>query len=281
MNVQAVNTRTFGDQIFSQLAAEILTGRYLPGENLPSERTLAEALEVNRQVVREALKRLAQVGLTSIQQGGGNRVLDFRRSAGLDLMALMAEHAHVTADVGNYWQSVLEMRVAVAADVVRLFVLRSKPEQKTRLAAIGEAARASNSEVERTELDRSYWELLEEGAQNIAYRLAFNTMRRSVLALGERTVRWVNFELKLTDCRRALTAAVLAGDADAAEQECRRSLREALAIYEQKAAERAAAAATSTPAPADGAAEPITRTSLRALERPARLPRKRSEPSTP
>ena len=61
MTLRAVQSRTFADQIFSQLAAEIMAGRYAPGENLPSERTLAEVFHVNRQVVREGLKKIAVV----------------------------------------------------------------------------------------------------------------------------------------------------------------------------------------------------------------------------
>jgi GntR family transcriptional regulator, transcriptional repressor for pyruvate dehydrogenase complex len=277
MTVPVLTTRTYGDQIFSQLAAEILTGRYLPGENLPSERTLAEVLQVNRQVVREALKRLAQVGLTSIQQGGGNRVLDYRHSAGLDLMALIAEHADVTSEVGDYWQHVLEMRVAVAADAARLFTLRAAPEHKSELAGVCEAIRASSSDLERAELDRKLWELLFDHCGNIAYRLSFNTMRRSTGVINERTVSWLAFELAQTNGRHAMVSAILAGDAERAESECRTGLRKCLDVYVQRQAERRAAGTVSEgPRPAPENDSHFART-LRALERPSRPPKRRSD----
>ena len=53
---------------------------------MPSERTLAEELGVNRHAVREALKRLQQAGLIRIAQGGATRVLDWRQSGGLEVL---------------------------------------------------------------------------------------------------------------------------------------------------------------------------------------------------
>ncbi len=61
-------TRT--DAISDVLRDEILRGQYRTGERLPSERDLAARFDANRGAVREALKRLEQLGLTHIQPGG-------------------------------------------------------------------------------------------------------------------------------------------------------------------------------------------------------------------
>ena len=54
-------TRTaVSDAVFAALTEEVLSGRLAPDEALPSERELAEAFEVNRHAVREALKRLRE-----------------------------------------------------------------------------------------------------------------------------------------------------------------------------------------------------------------------------
>src|SRR5580700_2700641 len=102
MPLRALNSRSLGDQVFDQLAAEIMAERYPAGTNLPSERALTEVFRVNRQVVREALKRLEQLKLVRIAHGGATRVLDFKRHARLDLLALMAEHATSNGEVARY-----------------------------------------------------------------------------------------------------------------------------------------------------------------------------------
>jgi GntR family transcriptional repressor for pyruvate dehydrogenase complex len=90
MVLRAVQNLSLPDQVFDQIASEIINGRYNVDDNLPAERKLVETFGVNRHVVREALKRLEQLGLIRISQGGGTKVLDFRRHAGLDVLTLMA-----------------------------------------------------------------------------------------------------------------------------------------------------------------------------------------------
>jgi GntR family transcriptional repressor for pyruvate dehydrogenase complex len=60
----------------------LLAGNVRPGEKIPSERKLAEALGVGRSVVREALKSLTLLGLVDVRQGDGT----YLRSAESDLL---------------------------------------------------------------------------------------------------------------------------------------------------------------------------------------------------
>jgi len=56
--------------IAANLRDDILRGQYRCGERLPSERDLAERFGVHRSTVREAFKRLEQLGVATIQPGG-------------------------------------------------------------------------------------------------------------------------------------------------------------------------------------------------------------------
>ena len=101
-----------------RLREQILTGELAPGDRIPSERALSEELGINRHAVREALKRLPTASLVRITRGGATRVLDWRQSAGLDLLLDLMQQGDTPpaeAAVG----SVLEMRASVGADVVR------------------------------------------------------------------------------------------------------------------------------------------------------------------
>ena len=62
------------ETIAQTLCDEILSGQYRPGERLPSERDLALRFRTGRGPVREALKRLEQLGIASIQHGGARAV---------------------------------------------------------------------------------------------------------------------------------------------------------------------------------------------------------------
>ena len=136
MQLHAVDSKTLPDQVFEQMARAIVIGDYPPGSKLPSERMLTEVFEVNRHVVREAVKRLEQVGLVKVNQGGATRVLDYQRTAGLDLLAVLAQNADVGEAVVPMWRSALEMRAAIGADLARLCALRASQEVKDDLIAI-------------------------------------------------------------------------------------------------------------------------------------------------
>ena len=58
------------EEIAAGLIQDILTGRYRVGERLPSERDLASRFDANRGSVREAMKKLEQIGLADVQPGG-------------------------------------------------------------------------------------------------------------------------------------------------------------------------------------------------------------------
>ena len=56
------------ESIAARLRNDILGGTYKAGERLPAERDLASRLGVNRGSVREALKKLEQMGLVVIRR---------------------------------------------------------------------------------------------------------------------------------------------------------------------------------------------------------------------
>jgi DNA-binding FadR family transcriptional regulator len=62
------------EQIAERLAADIRSGRFAPGERLPSERDLARTLEVSRASVREALAALQLQGVVETRKGAGTFV---------------------------------------------------------------------------------------------------------------------------------------------------------------------------------------------------------------
>ena len=69
-------------QIARKLLEYLLKGNLRPGDRLPSERKLAEALGVGRSAVREALKSLTLLGLVAVRQGHGS----FLKSTESDLL---------------------------------------------------------------------------------------------------------------------------------------------------------------------------------------------------
>src|SRR3954447_25846901 len=63
--------RPVSQQIANHLRAAILTGRYKPGERLPSQNELTERYDVARETVKAALRALRDERLIVTRQGSG------------------------------------------------------------------------------------------------------------------------------------------------------------------------------------------------------------------
>ena len=65
---------SFHRQIIDQIKYGIASGRFLPGEQLPTVRDLSVQLEVNPNTVRKAYSELEILGILDTQQGTGTFV---------------------------------------------------------------------------------------------------------------------------------------------------------------------------------------------------------------
>jgi DNA-binding FadR family transcriptional regulator len=226
MPLSTVRNQSLGDQVFEQLGREIVLGHFAPGEHLPPERTLVETFGVNRHVVREALKRLEQIGLIRGAQGDGTVVLDFKKTAGLDVLALMAEQAQADQEAMNYWLAVHEMRAAIGSDAARLCAIRATSAQKAALVAIADRMKIARDGPPLFDLEIEFWDLVIDGSSNIAYRLGYNTLVKAVLspATVELARTWSIHEVKEAGYRVSLAKAIAEGDAKLAEAKTRDSM---------------------------------------------------------
>lgn len=65
------NNKTLYGQIADILRERIMSGEFKPGDILPSERELAEEMQVSRIPVREAMKSLEYLGVVKQIRGKG------------------------------------------------------------------------------------------------------------------------------------------------------------------------------------------------------------------
>lgn len=172
------------DQVFGALSEAILSGRYAPGEKLPTQRALAADLGVNMASVREAVKRLEQLNLVEVRHGDAMRVSDWRTHGGLDVVA------HLLFAAGGVdrptMASLLEARRLMLTESARLAAERRSAAQAGELEAlagrIGEAVDAGEAQL----LDLAFMTQLVEASGNVVFVLILNTVRRIYLENAER-----------------------------------------------------------------------------------------------
>jgi GntR family transcriptional regulator, transcriptional repressor for pyruvate dehydrogenase complex len=217
--LQPVNRRSVPEDVFEQIVAEVLSGDMQPGEALPSERRLAEVLGVSRPAVREAIKRLTETGLIDVRQGDATTVRDFRRHAGLDLLPrLLIRAGEVDPSVVR---SILETRLHNGPKVAELAARRRSGHIPDLLDESIAALAAEDDPVERQRHALTFWDHVVDGADSIAFRLMYNTLRATYEPALPALTTMMAHEVGRPDAYRDIACAIRAGAPAAAERAAR------------------------------------------------------------
>ncbi|HYD49143.1 MAG TPA: GntR family transcriptional regulator [Terriglobales bacterium] len=220
-----IERQSLSDAVFRQLHAQIVTGQLPAGDPLPSERSLCEAFGVNRGAVREALRRLEQARLVSIRHGGTSRVLDYRHTAGLDLLGHLLMSAAGDFDLAVV-RSVMEMRSAIAPDAARWAALRRADSMAAQIEAAADQMSAAASHLAALQATAvGFWELVIEAGDNIAYRLAYNSLRETYARCDTLLTQVLQAELTDVASYRAIAVAIRDANAGSAENRARLLVR--------------------------------------------------------
>jgi DNA-binding FadR family transcriptional regulator len=163
------------DQVFARLCDAILSGRYAPGERLPTQRALASDLEVNIASVREAVKRLEQLRLVEVRHGDAMRVLDWRQSGGLEALALLGSVDEPVV------RSLFEARRLLLAEAAKLAAHRRSAEQAADIGELAAAVAAAPDDRSALLADWAFMAAIVEAAGNLVFRLIMNSVRELYL----------------------------------------------------------------------------------------------------
>lgn len=225
MALQPVNRRSVPEDVFDQIVAEVLGGGMQPGDALPSERTLAEVLGVSRPAVREALKRLTAAGLVEVRQGDATTVRDYRRHAGLDLLPqLLLRNGEVDTAVVR---SILETRLHNGPKVAELAAERGGAALGPVLRLTVTALAAEQDPIERQRLALTFWDQVVDGADSIAFRLMYNTLRATYEPALPALAVMMAAEVGRPDAYERVVEAVAAADGELAARTARELLEPA------------------------------------------------------
>lgn len=127
------------------IAADILSGRYPTGANLPSENDLGGEHGVSRTVIREALKVLAAKGLVLSRSRIGTVVCD-RENWNIIDPQVLEWHAPNTLDP-KLFDSILETRRAIEPLVAELAATRASLHEIADLEMAWKGMEAAGSDV--------------------------------------------------------------------------------------------------------------------------------------
>ena len=204
-----------------EIAAErileyIVKERLTPGTRLPTEKDLADAVEMSRTVVREAVKILSAVGRLSVQKGRGIYVAD---SEGTHWQESFSRF--LPADLRQV-DEMFEFRRHIETATARLAAQRATPAQ---VKAIREAAARSieaalDSDIEAfTQADEAFHCAVGAAATNMFFAATVDSVRRlqrQVSVIGLAGVAGGSLVVA-AEQHQAIGAAIASGDHEQAE----------------------------------------------------------------
>lgn len=135
-SIEPVKRSRIYEHIVQQIQTLIREGSWVPGDQIPPERELAERFKVSRTSVREALRALEMQGVIDSRQGGGT----FVRSA--DPEALIPPLAAAILRGRNELEEILEVRELLEPGIARRAAERATPEHIDEMERLLERQRA-------------------------------------------------------------------------------------------------------------------------------------------
>jgi GntR family transcriptional regulator, transcriptional repressor for pyruvate dehydrogenase complex len=225
---QAIRRSLVSDQVFRLLCEDILSGRYEPGEKLPTQRALAAELGVNMASVREAVKRLEQLRLVEVRHGDAMRVRDWRAHGGLDVIAHLLLRAGALDR--ETLASLLEARRLMLSEAARLAAERRSDDQAARLGELAERLDGESSPQTAQALDFAFMSELVEAADNVVFVLILNSIRELYFEQADLFRPVVADPAELAPLYRRAARAVAAGAAGRAAA----ALSELAALQERR-----------------------------------------------
>jgi DNA-binding FadR family transcriptional regulator len=202
-------------QLANQFEQQILTGELAAGELLPSERELSARLNVSRSVVREALGRLASLGLVRSVHGSGTRV----EPAGTRQVTVgyrrLLSRPDLRLDDLSAVRLPLETAIAAAAAAHRTAEHLGRLEKTQKV--LGNPRRALEAHVRA---DLEFHAILAEATGNPLFQVVLAPIQELLIQSRWRTLGRYGADLA---CRHhaQILDAVRAGDVAAAERAMR------------------------------------------------------------
>lgn len=186
--LQPITRPKLSEQVEKEIKTLIFTNKLKVGEMLPSERELAQQLQVGQRSIREALRSLQTLGLIKVQHGKGAFVTGIKLDNYLESLAESISfrlHEEKTALL-----QLLEVRKLLEAGIASLAANRATPQE---IRAMEKALHRQEKAIEMQDLelfntgDLNFHNAVVKGSQNDILVAVYNALSNLMLESRRRT----------------------------------------------------------------------------------------------
>jgi GntR family transcriptional repressor for pyruvate dehydrogenase complex len=167
-----IQTERLYQQIVEQIERRFISGELKVGDQLPSERELAEQFAVSRIAVREAVKALREKGLVEIRPGRGTFITNGTEGVVRHSLGLLMQYEAVGAS-----PNLVEVREIMEPEIAALAATRITQEQVvTMTKAVGIMNMALDNVEVFVEADLDFHLALAQATQNPIIPILMNSI---------------------------------------------------------------------------------------------------------
>lgn len=165
-----IKNTTISQKVIEQIKYMLYEDQLKKGDKLPSERQMAESLEISRSSVREALKELEIMGLIESRPGEGN----FIKENFEDILFQPFSTMFLIKESNPY--EILELRKAIEKGSSALAASRISEKELEEIKNILDEARTCEDEDKLTEYDVVFHYKIAQASNNFLLQSILNTI---------------------------------------------------------------------------------------------------------
>jgi GntR family transcriptional regulator, transcriptional repressor for pyruvate dehydrogenase complex len=227
--IEVAPREPLGSEVARRLLDYLLSGAVRPGDKIPSERQLAEALGVHRPAVREAIRALGFLGLLEVRQSSGT----YFRGPDQQLLFRLFEWSLLFGQ--GQARDLLETRADLEVLACGRAAERRSQDDVAALQELLERMRTSDRE-HFADADVAFHAKIAEMAGNVVLKDMLASIRTMIHGWVGRNIRTAGTTKIAFNDHVPIHEAIAAGDPEAA--------REAMAAHMQAATHRLLASRT-------------------------------------
>ncbi|MGG7076560.1 FadR/GntR family transcriptional regulator [Clostridium sardiniense] len=159
MDAPAKNTKVY-EQVVERIKKMIEEGELKIGDKLPTERAMAEELNVSRASIREAIRSLEVIGLIESIQGAGNYIKNDFSEILLEPLSMMFMLQQGSAI------DIYELREVLELSTIMISAERIKKEELKTLKELIEKFKESDIESNNVIIDKEFHYTIVKAANN-------------------------------------------------------------------------------------------------------------------
>ncbi len=188
MEFSKISAPTLKELFVKEIESRIISGKLEIGTQLPSERELAEMLQVSRTVVNAGISEMAKKGFLTIKPRSGTYVADYRREGTLEtFISMMGYNGGILRK--SEIKSILEVRMIMDSLAVQLVIPKINNTELETLKEILEHLRQSSTPERASEYAYLFHHELSVMSGNTFLPLIFSSSKFPVCSLWERYCR--------------------------------------------------------------------------------------------